>query len=299
MSYDSVAWDRFVRNARGDYADDAVVCTKDRANRPVCRRVAEATPAARRGGAVAALQRAADQLLNLIPAYQAAEVTLVGGERLYATFERDPIRVRSGYDGLLGPSAHGWINGAFILATALSEVPADVVLATFTPTEAVFARLATPLTTYFNGVVANIDQLIEAYKRAPRALPQLAPETIRVVEEVVTRRRMRVRGAGAIVAAGALSLGGVAALGVAKGAGAAKAAAAAVLLGAPPPRGRRRAPAQPDRFALPAPTLEQRVRTMSDGDLTVTYDRLKREPGIASEEVRAAIEREHARRYNR
>lgn len=230
-------WETFLGARGGVYADDLVTCVKDKGNRPVCRLTGEKTASAQRAGAVAALQRAADRLINLIPAYQAAEVTLVGGDKLYTSFERDPIGKRAGYDGLLGPSAHGWINGAFVLASALAEVPATVTQAVFTPTEAVFARLALPMTAFFNGVAENIDSLIEAYKKAPRALPQVAPETIRVVEEIITQKRQKIIGAGAVIAAGAVGIGAVSALGIAKGVGAAK---AGLLMGATLSRPRRK-----------------------------------------------------------
>lgn len=213
--YDSGKWSTFLNgSASAAYQDDAVFCAKDAANRPVCRRLSETTSTAQRRGAVARLQESADKLINLIPMYRLNGVKLADGSQFFSAFEPSPILKRSGYDGLLGPSTHGWVNGAVILATALAPIPRSVIEAVTSPTEAMFARHAADLAAYFDDVAMRFDDLVAAHKVQPRPLPQLAPETIEIVREVVIAKKRKTLATGAVVALGGAALTGLAVFGL-------------------------------------------------------------------------------------
>lgn len=189
-------WSTFVGGGATAYQDAAriVYCNRDQARNIQC--VLQAYPAGSkaRGGPVADMQRAIDQLVNKIPVWNmqvGQEATVTGPDgtvqqtRLEDKYGEDPIAHRSGYDGVVGPYTVGMATVAMILAGALRQVPIAVGKPFIEPTEENITAYAWSIAEYLGGVVADFENLLASYLDRgrvpatdvfePATVPSLAP----------------------------------------------------------------------------------------------------------------------------
>jgi hypothetical protein len=156
-------------------ADNLVYCNKDAANRPQCQLNAYAGSAAK-NGPVAALQRAADRIMNLIPANNLAGRQLRGqvptgdGTTQEQTFTvpstiPNPIGSQSGYDGVAGESTMHFGTLALTLAGMLKAFPNPAVSLAFVQPERtdIYAKFASEIAAYLNDVADNFGPLLDAF----------------------------------------------------------------------------------------------------------------------------------------
>jgi len=202
-------WEAFVAggpSARFQDAKKIAYCSKDTANRIQCVLQAATSPRAAAAGPVADMQRAADRVMNLIPAYN------LSGRQMHApvpagdgtttveqTFTivdngRDPIGSQSGYDGVDGPLTQGIVGQALILAGMLKQVPDAVALPFVSPARVdVYTMYANEIAGYLNDVAANFAALLDAfYKRGDKpASTPLDVTTIPAVLPLTAKRDYR------------------------------------------------------------------------------------------------------------
>lgn len=215
-------WDAFVAGGTSaSFQDPAkvVYCNKDKANRIQCQ-LQKYTGRAAASGPVADMQRAADAVMNQIPAYN------LGGQQMHAplptgdgtttteqTFTivdngHSPIGSQSGYDGINGPLTQGIVGQALILAGMLQQVPDSVALAFVSPARVdVYTMYATEIAAYLNDVSNNFDALLNAFKNrgdTPASTPLDVTTIPAVVPAAAKKDRRKIA---AIVGASAAMFG--------------------------------------------------------------------------------------------
>jgi hypothetical protein len=215
-------WPAFVAGgASATYQDAAKVvwCNKDHDNRIQCQ-LQKYTGSAARSGPVADMQRAADAIMNQIPAYN------LGGQQMHApvpsgdgtttteqTFTildngQNPIGSQSGYDGINGPLTQGIVGQALILAGMLQQVPDNVALAFVSPSRLdIYTMYATEISQYLNGVAGNFVALLQAFQNrgnVPASTPLDVATIPAVVPAVIKSNQRKIV---AIVGASATVLG--------------------------------------------------------------------------------------------
>lgn len=184
--YDESAWASFVSRSTSSYKDDRVSCVYNKGYIN-CYATAENTDAKRKAGSVAAMQMAADAVLNLIASFHLDEIPikLSDGTLFRGTFDTNPIKIRLGYDGWVGPSTVGLVTIALALAGSLKTVPDDVAPAFMAPNEAVLARQAAAIADYLNDVAAHYSAYVAAYKAQIKPAPMIIPTEIPAVAKAL------------------------------------------------------------------------------------------------------------------
>ncbi len=157
-----------------------VFCNKDSGNREQCV-LNKFSGSKAKSGPIADMQKAADRLMVLIPGFNlegqqiVAQVPVGNGsttETKVITLTSDgftaanpPIASRSGYDGIVGPSTLDVVGIALQIASALAQVPDNVVLAYVNPLGSdQYAINAAGIAQYLNSVVDNFAILLQAFK---------------------------------------------------------------------------------------------------------------------------------------
>lgn len=189
-------YEQFLKGGKSAlYKDDLVTCVKDKANNPVCRLIVEDSDAKRRAGRVAAMQSAADAVLNKVPLFQDLGVevpTAAGPVSASALAQRmimlggttkNPIGTRAGYDGKIGPSSSGLTYLALDVGSHLNPeaVTGGVAASLNLLSEAALVRFAADNTEFLRNIAANFEALLGRYKKSPPPSPLLVPDTIPII----------------------------------------------------------------------------------------------------------------------
>ena len=197
--FDSTAWNKFSSGSASSYKDDRVSCIRN-AGYLNCYMTAENTDAKRKAGSVAAMQRAADALLNLIPSLHknGIEIQLQSGGLFTPDPEQDPILKRVGYDGWVGPDTKSGVYLAVAQAGSLKNLVGDATPVFLSYGEGVIAYFSQETADYLNSVVADFPNLIARYKAqttvsslppSPMLVPDVLPQVAAALKASPARKK--------------------------------------------------------------------------------------------------------------
>jgi hypothetical protein len=197
-------WDAFIQGGRSATYEDpqkVVYCSKDSANGAQCHLEAELTIAARQAGPVAAMQRAADAVLNqakglhtslVLQGKQLKMILPDGTERALSQNDWDlnPILVQAGYDGIVGSQTRGLLALALMIAGSVyGNIPSTVEAAFASGRSSDFVFYAQAIADFLTYVGSNWASLEQSYREHVTANPGVVPEVVPAVAAALYQKK--------------------------------------------------------------------------------------------------------------